>query len=68
MLAAQVLNDNNLPVYGCYIVGRMWVFITLEDKKYAFSNAFIVDNDDIFDIYRILKSLKWHIEQRINIT
>lgn len=66
MLAAQALNENKLPVYGCYIVGRMWVFIALEDKKYAFSNAFIVDDDDIFDIYRILKSLKWHIEQRVN--
>lgn len=67
MIAAQALNDNNLPVYGCYIVGRMWVFISLEDKKYAFSKSFTVDDNEIFDIYRILKSLKWHIEQRLNI-
>jgi hypothetical protein len=65
MLVAQLLNGNKKPVYGCYIVGRQWVFITLEDKKYAFSEALTVDNDDIFEIYRILKSLKWHIEQRI---
>jgi hypothetical protein len=65
MLCAQALNDDQKPIYGCYIVGRQWVFISLEDKKYAFSEALTVDNDDIFDIYRILKSLKWHIEQRL---
>jgi hypothetical protein len=67
MLTAQALNDNEYPVYGCYIVGRMWVFMALEGKKYAFSKSFTVDDDEIFDIYRILKSLKWHIEQRIGL-
>jgi hypothetical protein len=65
MLAAQKLNEDQNPIYGCYIVGRMWVFIALEGKKYAFSKSFTVDDDDIFDIFRILKSLKWHIEQRL---
>jgi hypothetical protein len=65
MLSAQALNDDKNPIYGCYIVGRMWVFMALEEKKYAFSKSFTVDDDEIFDIYRILKSLKWHIEQRI---
>lgn len=65
MLAMQKLNEDKNPIYGCYIVGRMWVFMALEEKKYAFSKSFTVDDDEIFDIYRILKSLKWHIEQRI---
>ena len=65
MLSAQALNDDKNPIYGCYIVGRMWVFMALEEKKYAFSKSFTVDDDEIFDIYRILKSLKWHIEQRL---
>lgn len=65
MLAAQTLNDNQQPVYGCYIVGRMWVFITLEERKYAFSKSFTVDDNEIFDIYRLLKSLKSHIQKMI---
>lgn len=65
MLVTQHLNNNQKPIYGCYIVGRQWVFMALEEKKYAFSKSFTVDDDEIFDIYRILKSLKWHIEQRI---
>ena len=67
MLVTQQLNDNKHPVYGCYIVGRQWVFMALEGKEYAFSKSFTVDDDEIFDIYRILKSLKWHIEQQINL-
>jgi hypothetical protein len=43
----------------------MWVFMALEGKKYAFSKFFTVDDDEIFEIFRILKSLKWHIEQRL---
>lgn len=65
MLVAQELNNNELPIYGCYIIGRMWVFIALEGKKYAFSEALTADNNDIFDIFRILKSLKSHIEKRV---
>ena len=65
MLAAQELNNDKQTIYGCYIVGRQWVFMTLEGKEYAFSKSFTVDDNEIFDIYRILKSLKWHIEQRI---
>jgi hypothetical protein len=41
--------------------------MALEGKKYAFSKSFTVDDDEIFDIYRILKSLKSHIEQQINL-
>ena len=67
MLTAQKLNDDEYPIFGCYIVGRMWVFMALEGKKYALSEAFTVDNNDIFEIYRILKSLKFHIEQRIKL-
>jgi hypothetical protein len=69
MLVAQHLNNNKqTPIYGCYVVGRQWIFMALEGKKYTFSKSFTVDDDEIFDIYRILKSLKWHIEQQINRT
>lgn len=67
MLVTQHLNNNKNPVYGCYIVGRQWVFIALEGKKYTFSKSYTVDDDEIFDIYQILKSLKWHIEQMMKL-
>lgn len=58
MLVAQTLNENQMPVYGCYILGRNWFFMILEDKRYAISNSYTVTQDQIFDIFRILKSLK----------
>lgn len=65
MLVAQAINDNTKPILGCYIVGRQWCFIALEGKEYAFSTAFTCDNEDIFDIYRILRGLRVEIEKLI---
>jgi len=58
MLVAQVLNENLLPVYGCYVQGRNWFFMVLQDKNYAITNSYTVTHDQIFDIFRILKVLK----------
>ena len=66
MLVAQEINNKQRPIFGSYIVGRQWVFIALEDKKYTFSKSYTVDDDEIFDIYRILKSLKSQIHQWTN--
>ncbi|MEM9885073.1 MAG: hypothetical protein AAF849_04210 [Bacteroidota bacterium] len=63
MLVAQHLDANERPIFGCHIVGRQWVFASLEGKEYAFSKSYGVDDDEIFDIYRILKALKWQIAQ-----
>ena len=65
MLVAQANNKNSHPIYGCYIVGRQWVFMALEGNKYSFSNSFTVDDEGIYDIYRILKGLRWCIEEMI---
>jgi hypothetical protein len=64
MLVAQQLNEiNHQPVYGSYIVGKLWRFIVLQDKQYAFSKSLTADGDDIFDIYRIIKGLRHQIEK-----
>ncbi|MEY4903324.1 MAG: hypothetical protein RLZZ292_1139 [Bacteroidota bacterium] len=68
MLAAQTLNEENFPILGCYIVGRQWCFMALEGKEYAFSEAFLCDNANIFDLHRILKGVRRFIEQLLNIT
>jgi hypothetical protein len=66
MLVAQQLNDNKSPIYGCYIVGKLWHFMVLDGKKYAFSSGYTCDNDDIFDIHRILKGLRVCIDKLIS--
>ncbi len=65
MLAAQQLNDNQKPIFGCYIIGRSWYFMALVGKEYAISNVYTCTDEEIFDIFRILKGLRWHIEQLI---
>ncbi len=65
MLVAQAINDNKKPIFGLYITGAKWKFMLLEDKNYAFSPTFVADTADIFDIFRILKGLRYEIEKLI---
>lgn len=65
MLAAQTLNQNLHPVYGCYVQGRNWFFMVLQDKDYAITNSYTVTHDQIFDIFSILKNLKNLIIKKI---
>jgi hypothetical protein len=65
MLTAQHLNGGNKPIFGCYIIGKWWHFLALIGKEYAISNSFVCDDDEIYDIYRILRGLRWHIEKQL---
>lgn len=65
MLVAQHLNDNQKPIFGCYVIGKLWQFMALVGNEYAISNGLTCDGDEIFDIYRILKGLRWHIEKMV---
>jgi hypothetical protein len=58
MLVAQEINEHKYPVYGCYVIGRNWFFMTLHGKEYAISNEYVATKDDIFVIFCVLKSLK----------
>lgn len=59
MLATQALNNNNEPIYGCFIHGRMWFFVVLVDLRYAISRAYDgTQTDDLTDIVKILKKQK----------
>jgi hypothetical protein len=66
MMAAQAINDNKKPIYGLYVVGRLWRFLVLENKEYCFSETLVADGDDVFTIFKILKALKVTIEQLVN--
>ena len=65
MLVAQKINDNQKPIYGSYIIGRNWYFLALVGKEYAISKDFSCVDDEMFDIFRILKSLRVQIEKLI---
>jgi hypothetical protein len=68
MLVGQSQNQaegNDLPIYGCYIIGRNWFFIILEHNKYTISNAFnSTEYDDALQILRILFQLKAYCLER----
>jgi len=58
MLTAQALNNNEKPVYGVYIVGYDWTFVVLQENEWCESKAYHATDDEIFDIFKILKALK----------
>lgn len=63
MVAAQKLNDDGKPVYGCYVMGRLWFFVVLDGKDYAGSLAYDATKDDIKKIFSLLKKIKEIISQ-----
>ena len=65
MLAAQHLNEEQNIVFGCYIVGKSWRFMVLDKKEYAISKSFSADDDEILDIFRIMKGLREQIDKII---
>jgi hypothetical protein len=66
MLVGQSLNDNaNTVVYGCYVVGQNWQFMTLTGRQYAISPAFSAQTDEIYFIIGVLKRLKEIVAARI---
>jgi hypothetical protein len=67
LLVAQALNQQKIPVYGCYVVGRNWFFVVLEGKTYSVSDAFVATQDDLYQILNILQQVKLYIAQNIGI-
>jgi hypothetical protein len=59
MLIAQVQNNNDNPIYGCYLQGRFWYFATLHQQQYCLSKAYdATQTDDLIQIIHILQNLK----------
>jgi hypothetical protein len=67
MLIGQAKNNNEKPVYGCYVQGRFWFFSTMLDNKYVISKGFdSSEMNEIHQIIFILRKLKEIIAERIN--
>ncbi len=59
MLVGQRLNPKSDPLYGCYVIGRDWFFMVLQEKHYAISNGHnALQQPELIEILRILKALK----------
>ncbi|MCP4109572.1 MAG: hypothetical protein GY749_29300 [Desulfobacteraceae bacterium] len=59
MLVAQEQNANQqIPVYGLYVKGKLWYFMILSGKEYAITEPYTASRPDIVDIFKILKILK----------
>jgi hypothetical protein len=65
MMTAQSINKNEFPIYGAYVTGRNWFFLTLTGTDYCISNEYVATRNDINDIYRIMKAMKVIIEKMI---
>ena len=58
MLVAREQNNNEKPIYGMYIVGLTWNFMVLNGQEYCISKDYKADDEEIFDIFGMLKALK----------
>ncbi len=64
MVVAQAINENTNTIYGAYVSGRYWYFLTLKNQEYCVSESYTATrDDDIFTIFKILKKLKGIIEE-----
>ncbi len=55
----------DMPIYGCYIIGRNWFFVTLEDRYFCVSEAY--DSTKMTSLKLIVNALKtqkmWILKQ-----
>jgi hypothetical protein len=58
MVAAQAKNNDDLPIYGCYVSGRNWFFVLLEGDKYCVSDAYVATSEDLYKVFAIMKKCK----------
>lgn len=66
MLVAQAKNNDEKPIYGCYVQGRYWFFSTLEGNKYVVSKGFDASEmDDVLKVIFILRKLNEMILKRL---
>jgi hypothetical protein len=65
MLLAQQLNNDQKPLYGCFVIERNWFFTVLDGLDYCVSRQFnSVNLTDLLQIVFILRKLKYIISNR----
>ncbi len=67
-LIAQAMNQNGKPMYGAYIVGRYWYFVTMEAKEYCVSPSYDSTKEtELMHIIAILRHFKVILETTLMI-
>ncbi len=68
MFTAQILNDDQNPLYGIYVIGEFWYFVVLKGQEYAESRAYdMTQPQQIMQVSRILKRTKNYIEDILGV-
>lgn len=58
--------NNEIPLYGIYVVGRFFYFVAFDGTSYAKTlRAFDATKEDILMIYKMLKEIKIYINRII---
>lgn len=65
MLVAREQNGNKKPIYGLYIVGLIWNFMVLNSNEYCISKNYDSSQEEIYDIFRMMKALKVIIQTKL---
>jgi hypothetical protein len=67
MVAARFINKQpEETMYGIVVWGKEWYFMTLKNDEYAISKSLdSTVKEDLFDIFKILKSSKTIIEEKL---
>lgn len=65
MLTARELNPTKHTIYGAYVIGRFWFFLTLDgqDPVYSISRSFDASSDDIVSVFGLLQRLKFVVAE-----
>jgi hypothetical protein len=65
-LIAQKQNNNEKPMYGCEVAGRMWSFVILQGRTYCVSSVYDSTNrEDLLQIVAILRKFKDILETEL---
>ena len=66
MLIAQHENGNEMPIYGCEIMGKNWNFVILEDKSYCISETYdCTKKEGLLQIIAILRKFRHILETEL---
>jgi hypothetical protein len=58
MVAARQNNEKKTPLFGCYVVGRDWFFVVLEEQTYSVSLACdATKNHELYQIVAMLSAM-----------
>jgi hypothetical protein len=69
MVAAQKRNETDgldLPLYGTYVMGRLFFFVYFYKNRYTQSLAYDATQEDIFEVYAIIKKVKDYIAANLS--